>query len=175
MVSLGFFSGFFCCFFFYFSIVFLIHLKLWTFLKFVYFSNSRTFFQILDFFFQNHKQFSNVWPFLETVNNFKFLNSIWNPRTIFKLVKKIKIRENESLFNIKTTCYDVFCIFTCKPFAFVNSQILPQELLIISELYYQWHLKSILQISEERFLWSMSIANGYLHNQNWDDNARFIK
>lgn len=46
-----------------------------------------------------------------------------------------KIRENECSFNVKTTCYNVFSIFTGKPFTFLNSQVFPQELLIVSQLY----------------------------------------
>jgi hypothetical protein len=48
---------------------------------------------------------------------------------------KRKIRENECSFNVKTTCYNIFSIFTGKPFTFLNSQVFPQVLLIVSQLY----------------------------------------
>ena len=59
----------------------------------------------------------------------------------------IRICEDVSPFNIKSTSYDVFCIFTGKPFAFNISQVaLPQETCIVTELYHYRHLESILQI-----------------------------
>jgi hypothetical protein len=53
--------------------------------------------------------------------------------TVKKLPSNIiEICKNESSFNIKSTGYNVFGIFTGKPFTFGNSQVLPQKLFIIS-------------------------------------------
>lgn len=63
----------------------------------------------------------------------------------------IEIREDERLWNVKTTSNDVLCILPCKSSALFYSKIFPEELLIISELYNQRNLKHILQIPTHHF------------------------
>lgn len=57
---------------------------------------------------------------------------------------KVQVTKNESFFNIKSTGNDVFGVFKCHVIGLFQSEVLPQVFLIISQLYDEWNIKSVL-------------------------------
>ena len=56
----------------------------------------------------------------------------------------VKIRKYKSLVWIETACNDVFRVFKRKPFAFIDGQIFPQELFIVSQLNDHRNIECVL-------------------------------
>lgn len=70
------------------------------------------------------------------------------------LPHKLKVREDESFVDVKATGNDVFRIFQSVAVCLLQSQVLPQVLLIIRHLDDQRYIEHILQppTKHERYL-----------------------